>query len=298
MSRAVAFAVAAALAPLTAAACAQNQPHLDTGVLNVVAGENFWGSVAAQIGGSHVRVTSIVSDPNADPHLYESSAASAAAVGAAELVIENGAGYDDFLTKLLGATSGGNRAVIDIQAVLGKTGSDVNPHFWYDVPHVPRIASAIETALARIEPANTPSFQANLAAFDASLQPIAAVISQIRERHLHAPVAYTERVPEYLLIAAGLDVKTPAGFARAIEDGNDPGPGDTAAMDRLISSRGIDALLYNAQAVSAITQSAQKLAQEARIPIVPVTETLPPAYATYQAWQLGQTQALLRALGG
>src|SRR5690348_12582480 len=137
-------AVVLAAVPLLAAACGAGAARSAPGVVDVVAGENFWGSITAQIGGSHVHVTSIVSDPNADPHLYESSAADAAAIAQARLVIENGAGYDDFLSKLLNATSGPNRAVITVQDVVGRPGSDVNPHFWYDIPRVPRVASAID----------------------------------------------------------------------------------------------------------------------------------------------------------
>ena len=265
--------------------------------VSVVAGENFWGSIASQIGGAHVRVISIVSDPNADPHLYESSPANAAAVAQAQLVIENGADYDDFLSRLL-AAAGGNPTVLNVQDVLGMTGSNVNPHFWYDIPRVPKVAGAIEAALAKVDPQDAASFQSNLATFDDSLQPIETLIGQIRQRHSGAPVAYTERVPEYLLIAAGLDVKTPSGFASAIEDGNEPSPGDTAAMNQLISRHGVQVLLYNAQAVSAVTQNVQTRARQAGIPVVPVTETLPPSYRTYQAWQLAQAQALHQALGG
>jgi zinc/manganese transport system substrate-binding protein len=282
---------------LLSAACSSGGPP-SSGPLAVVAGENFWGSIAAQIGGSHVHVTSIVTDPSADPHLYESSAQDAAAVSEARVVIENGAGYDDFLDKLLSATGGSNRSVVNVQSVLGSHGSDVNPHFWYDVPRVPEVASAIEAALARADAADAAGFRAGLATFDEALQPVEQVLERIRARHAAAPVAYTERVPEYLLDAAGLDVKTPPGFAAAIEAGNDPSPGDTAAMDRLITTRGVAVLIYNAQTVSPVTENVQSLARAAGVRVVAVTETLPPAYHRYQDWQLAQAQAILRALGG
>lgn len=285
-------------AVLCAAACTSAPIGSSPGVVNVVAGENFWGSIASQLGGPHVRVTSIVSDPNADPHLYETSASDAAAVAQARLAIENGAGYDDFVTKLLAAAGGSNRTVINVQNVLHLTGPDVNPHFWYDIPRVPEVASAIEVGLARVDPKDAASFHANLATFDSALQPITAVLGLIHQRHAGAPVAYTERVPQYLLLAAGLDVKTPAGFASAIENGNDPSPGDTALMDQLVTGHQVAVLLYNAQTVSATTQNVRRLAAQVGVPVVPVTETLPPSYRTYQAWQLGQAQAILRALGG
>jgi zinc/manganese transport system substrate-binding protein len=280
------------------AGCGTPRAPVTPGVVKVVAGENFWGNIAAQIGGPHVQVTSILSSPAADPHLYESDVASALAVAQAGLVIANGAGYDDFLSQLVGVTANAGRVVLSVQAVLGAYGPDVNPHFWYDIPRVPQVAAAIEAALARLDPGNAKVFAANLAAFDASLRPAEAVLASIRRRYPGAPVAYTERVPGYLLQAAGLEVVTPPGFAAAIENGNDPSPGDTAEMFGLITGRKAKALLYNAQATSAVTQQVRALAVRAHVPVVPVTETMPPAYRSYQAWQLAQATALLDALGG
>ena len=295
--------VPALLAVLTAAAtaltgCGSSRPPATPGVVRVVAGENFWGNIAAQIGGRHVRVTSILASPTADPHLYESDVANAVAVAEAGLVIENGAGYDDFLSQLLGGTRHPGRVVLSVQNVLGANGPDVNPHFWYDIPRVPEVARAIEAALARLEPRDASAFAAGLAAFDASLHPIEAVIGQIRQRYPGAPVAYTERVPGYLLAAAGLRVLTPPGFAAAIEDGTDPSPDDTVVMDGLLTHHRVKVLLYNAQVVSAATQHVRALARQSRIPVVGVTETMPPSYRSYQAWQLAQAEAILRALGG
>ena len=220
------------------------------------------------------------------------------AVAQAGLVIENGTGYDTFLSQLLGATSHPGRIVISVQRVLRATGPDVNPHFWYDIPRVPQVAHAIEVALARLDPHDASAFAANLARFDRSLRPVEAVIARSRRRYRGTPVAYTERVPGYLLQAAGLRVLTPPGFAAAIEDGIDPGPGDTAVMNGLITGHKVKVLLYNAQAVSPVTQHARSLAQQSGVPVVAVTETMPPSYRSYQAWQLAQASALLRALGG
>jgi zinc/manganese transport system substrate-binding protein len=267
-------------------------------VVRVVAGENFWGSIAAQVGGRHVRVTSIISSPNADPHLYEADVANALAVAEAGLVIENGAGYDAFLPQLLGATRHPGRIVVSAQQVLRAAGPDVNPHFWYDIPRVPRVARAIEAALARLDPRDARVFATNLASFDRSLRPAEAVIARIRRRYPGAPVAYTERVPGYLLAAAGLRVLTPPAFAAAIEDGVDPGPGDTAMMDGLLTGHKVKVLLYNAQASSPVTQHVRSLARQAGIPVVAVTETMPASFHSYRAWQLAQAGALLRALGG
>ena len=280
------------------AGCGSSQPPATPGVVRVVAGENFWGNIAAQIGGRHVRVTSILTNPAADPHLYESDVANAVAVAEAGLVIRNGAGYDEFLSQLLGATRNRGRVVVTVQDVLGAAGPDVNPHFWYDIPRVPQVAGAIEAALARLEPRDAGAFTAGLVAFDASLGRIEAVIARIRRGYRGAPVAYTERVPGYLLAAARLTVLTPPGFAAAIEDGTDPSARDTVVMDDLFTGRKVRVLLYNAQVVSPVTQHVEALARQARIPVVGVTETMPPSYRSYQAWQLAQAGALLRALGG
>jgi zinc/manganese transport system substrate-binding protein len=287
-----------AAAGMAVSGCGSVRPPATPGVVRVVAGENSWGNVAAQIGGRHAAVTSIISSPNTDPHLYEADVANAVAVAEAGLVIENGAGYDAFLSQLLGATSHRGRIVVSVQGVLGANGPGVNPHLWYDLPRVPRVAAAIEAALARLDPRDASAFAANLARFDRSLLPLDAVITQIRRRYPGAPVAYTERVPGYLLAAAGLRVLTPAGFAAAIEDGVDPGPADTAAMGELMAGRKVRVLLYNAQAVSPATQHVRGLARQEGIPVVAVYETMPPAYRSYQAWQLAQASALLRALGG
>ena len=297
MARRAPLAGVCAAAVLAVAGCGTVQAPVTPGVVRVVAGENFWGSIAAQIGGRHVQVTSILSNPALDPHLYESDVASAIAVAQAGLVIENGAGYDVFMSQLLSATYHPGRVVISVQQVLGATGQDVNPHFWYDIPRMPRVAAAIAAELARLDPADAATFAANLAAFDRSLQPLEAVIGEIRRRYPGAPVAYTERVPGYLLATAGLRVVTPPGFAIAVEDGIDPSAADTFAMDQLLTGRKVRVLLYNAQATSPATQQARTLALLAGVPVVAVYETMPPAYRTYQAWQLAQTKAILRALG-
>jgi zinc/manganese transport system substrate-binding protein len=266
--------------------------------VQVVAGENFWGNITSQIGGNHVEVTSIITNPSTDPHLYESDAHDAAALSKANLVITNGLGYDDFMDKLMAASPNNQRQVLSVQKILNVTGDDPNPHLWYDTARVPQVADAIEQALATKDPKNTTAYVANLATFNNSLKPILDVINQIKIKYPNAPVAYTERVPGYLLAAAGLDVKTPVGFASAIENGNDPSPNDTATMESLMSNHGVRVLLYNAQATSVVTQHVRDLANKAGIPVIGVTETLPPSEHNYQSWQLDQAKALLTALGG
>jgi zinc/manganese transport system substrate-binding protein len=264
-------------------------------VVQVVAAENFWGNIASQIGGSHVAVTSLITNPNADPHLFETDAADAAKLAQARVVIENGAGYDGWMSSLLGADSG-NPTVVNAGEVLHVTGGDPNPHLWYDIPRVPKVAAAIAAALSKADPGAAGGFRANLTRFDASLAPLTAELAAIRSRFADAPVAYTERVPGYALAVAHLKVETPPGFALAIEDGEDPGPADTLAMQRLLTDHRIDVLLYNVQTVTPVTTQIRTLAEKNGIPVVGVSETMPASAHNYQQWQLAQFTALFNAL--
>jgi len=272
-----------------------NQSGSSKDRLNVVAAENFWGNIADQIGGNHVHVTSIITDPSADPHLYESSAKDAAAVASAKVVIVNGLGYDDFMSKLLGATDN-RREVLTASEILGVTSDGANPHLWYNIPLVNEVASRIATSFEAADPSHKTDYEHNLAAFDQSLNPILHSINEIKQKFGNAPVAYTEPVPGYMLEAAGLKVKTPEGFAKSIEDGDDPSPSDTQAMDNLMTNKQVKVLLYNAQATSPVTEHVKVLAKQAGIPVIGVTETLPPNEHDYQSWQQDQINQLLKAL--
>lgn len=265
------------------------------GVVHVVAAENFWGNITSQLGGRDVDVTSLITNPNADPHLFETNAADAATLAQAQVVIENGAGYDTWMSSLLGADNGHPR-IVNAATVLHVTGSDPNPHLWYDIPRVPTVAAAITAALVKAAPQHASTFRANLAAFDRSLAPLDATLATIRAHFHNMPVAYTERVPGYTLAVAHLDVKTPPGFARSIEDGVDPGPADTLAMQQLLDDHDINVLLYNVQTVTPVTAQVRNLARRHGIPVVGVSETMPAGAASYQQWQQSQLTKLLRAL--
>ena len=263
--------------------------------LAVVASTNVYGDIAAQIGGSHVSVTSILSDPNADPHLFEPGTHNALAVATARVAIQNGAGYDDFMSKLEDAAPNGKRSVVTIADVLGVHGRDANPHLWYDVPRLGRIAGAIESALARADVSHASAYRKGLGRFVASLQPLRHEVAQIKAQFHGKAVAYTEPVPGYLLDAAGLKNVAPTSFTRAIENGTEPSPQAVAAMDALVTKHRIRVLLYNSQAVSPITTRVRAAAAKAGIPVVGVTETLP-QHRTFQQWQLAQARALRTAL--
>jgi zinc/manganese transport system substrate-binding protein len=261
--------------------------------LQVVAAENVYGNIAAQIGGKRVSVTSILTDPNADPHLFEPVSRNGLAVSRARLVIRNGAGYDDFLQRLLDSV-GGHRVVVNVADVLGVP-AGANPHLWYDVPELGRIGNAIAAGLAAADPAHAAAYRVGAARFGASLRPLRRTVATIRARFAGTAVAYTEPVPAYLLAAAGLRNLAPPEYTRAIENGSEPTPQATAAMDALVARRRIAVLLYNSQAVSPLTRSLRAAARAHGVPVVAVSETLPPGL-TFQQWQLAQARALERAL--
>jgi zinc/manganese transport system substrate-binding protein len=263
--------------------------------LNVVAAENVYGNIASQIGGPHVSVTSILTSPTADPHLFEPGTSNGLAVSTAKVVLQNGLGYDAFMTKLEDAAPSKSRTVVTVADVLGVHGKDANPHLWYDVPRLDRIGSATAAALAKADPHHAGAYRAGLRRFERSLGPLRREVASIRSRFHGAPVAYTEPVPGYLVTAAGLRNFAPHSFTRAIEDGSEPPPEAVAALDQLITKHRIRALLYNSQAVSPITARLRDAARAAGIPVVPVTETLPSGL-TFQQWQLDQTRALAHAL--
>ena len=265
------------------------------GTLAVVSAENVYGNIAQQIGRSHVSVTSVLTNPNGDPHLFQPGTATGLAVAQAKVVIENGLGYDAFMTRLEDAAPSKSREIVTMADVLGISGNDANPHLWYDVPQLGRIAQAIAAAFSHADPAYAATYRAGARRFDRSLAPLQREVAAIRARFPGAAVAYTEPVPGYLLSAAGLHNLAPDSFTRAIEDGTEPAPAAVAAMNALITQHRIRVLLYNSQAVSPITSHLRAAARAAGIPVVPVSETLPPGLS-FQQWQLEQARALAVAL--
>jgi len=278
---------------LTVVGCAQARPA--AGPLPVVSGENVYGNIAQQIGGPLVSVTSVLSDPNADPHLFEPGTRNGLAVSRARLAIQNGLGYDAFMEKLEEAAPSSHRLVVTIADALGVHGADANPHLWYDVPKLGRVAAAITTGLVKADPSHAAAYRAGRDRFVKSLLPLRQLVAQIDKRFKGAAVAYTEPVPGYLIDAAGLKNRAPQAFTHAVEEGTEPTPQAVAAMDALVTGRKIKVLLYNSQTVTPITERVRTAAIRAGIPVVGVAETLPP-HLTFQQWQLAQTRALFRAL--
>lgn len=286
----------ATLLVLSVAACggASRPPALRDGVVHVVAIENTWGDIAAQIGGAHVVVTSVLTDPTTDPHTFETDPRTAAAVSNAGFVITNGLGYDAFADKLLSAGSGRGRTVLTVADAVGLHGDGVNPHLWYSPAYVEKAASAIAGALSRLDPTDAPAFATGLTAFLASYQSYVDVVAELKA-HAGDKVAYTEPVPGYLVDAAGLVLGTPTSFSRAVEDGNDPSPADFDAFRTALRTGTVKALLYNSQVTSPLTDQVKRLAEQSRTPLVEMTETLP-AGMTFAAWQTSQASALLAVL--
>jgi zinc/manganese transport system substrate-binding protein len=239
-----------------------------------------------------------MSDPNADPHEFEADAKTCAALSKAQFVIENGLGYDNFMGKLLTASPNPSRVILNAADVMQISGPDANPHIWYDIAKIPAVASGIADQLGKLDPGDAATFTANAKTFNDSLAPIDTAIANIKAKYPGAPVGYTERVPGYLVEAAGLTLATPASFAQSIEDGNDPSPADNAAMDAALTDKKIKVLLYNGQVTSPATETVKQLAQKNGVPVVGVTETLPPTVKDFQDWQLRQINEITTALGG
>ncbi len=262
--------------------------------ISVVAAENFYGDIIQQLGGSHVKVTSILSDPNVDPHEYESNVQDGIAIQKAQLVIENGIGYDTWMDKLLSASPNPGRIVLVAGNIADHKLPD-NPHIWYGIDNVPTIAQAITDALKKLDSADAAVFDNNLATFKQSLVPLQQKISEINQKYKGTKVALTETIYLYQSMPEGLDVLTPFEFDKAIAEGNDP-PADTVVeANNEITKKEAKILIYNVQTITPITTNLQNEAKGLGIPIVPVSETMPTG-KTYQSWMMGQLNVLEQAL--
>ena len=268
------------------------------GRLRVVAAESPWGQVAAAIGGPDVQVTSLVAAANVDPHEYQPTAAAAAAVAQAAVVVDNGLGYDNFIERLLATGAAGPRQVVTAATVLNVTGNDANPHLWYALERVPTVAKAIEAALSTADPAHRADYRARLSRFDESLGPVLGQVATVARLHGGAPVAQTERVAGYLLAEAHLVVVSPASFALSVESGQSPPAQATEAMDALLVNRRVTALVLNSQTETPVTDTAADIARAHQVPVVAVTETVQPPTSSFVSWQSRQLRSLEAALDG
>lgn len=299
-SRRLALLTSASLALL--AGCGSSADSADakstSSKVPVVASTNVYGDIVRSIGADKVDVTSIISDPDQDPHSYEADTQNQLALSKAKVVVENGGGYDDFVDRMLKSGHNDSAQVINAVRVSGKTapkGGELNEHVWYDFPTVARVADRISAALAKADPADASAFRKNATAFKAELTPLEAKEAQIKKEHGGAAVAITEPVPLYMTEASGLVNKTPAAFSEAIEEGDDVSPRILQESLALFSGGKVKVLVYNEQTSGPQTEKSEAAAKAAGIPVVPVTETLPKG-KDYLGWMTANVDALASAL--
>lgn len=263
--------------------------------VKVVAAENFYGDIAAQIGGRDVAVTSILTNPDQDPHLFEASTATAKALANARLVIANGVDYDPWMEKLISANKAPGRREIVVAALVGRKAGD-NPHLWYDPAYMTAAARAIAAALVEVDPAHKADYQKGETAFVASLKPLNAEIAEMRKKFAGQPVTLSEPVFGYQAQLIGLKVRN-EGFALAVMNNTEPSASQVAGFEDDLKQHRVKAMMFNAQASEPAVQRLVEMAKANKIPVVGVSETEPTG-KSYQAWMLGQLDALDRALSG
>ncbi len=266
------------------------------GVIQAVGAENEYANVLGQIGGRYVSVTSILDNPNTDPHTFEASTSVAQEVSAAQLIVQNGVGYDSFMDKIESASPNPNRKVIVAQDILGLPDSTPNPHLWYDPKTMPAVAKAMAHDLSELDPSHAAYFQSRLASFDASLQTWFAAIASFKARYGGTPVAVTEPVADYLLQAMGARILTPFAFQADIMNGVDPSPEDVTLENGYFTKHQVKVFCYNQQVVDSLTTSIRDTALSSGVPVVGVYETMPTPGYDYQSWMLAEVAAIRAAV--
>jgi zinc/manganese transport system substrate-binding protein len=261
-----------------------------------VGAENEYANVISQIGGQYVTTTAIESNPNTDPHTFEASASVSKTVQAASLVVQNGVGYDDFMTTIEKAAPNANRKVIDVQQLRGLPDNTPNPHLWYSPLTMPAVAKQLATNLSALQPAHASYFQANEAKFLTSLTPWLSALAAFKKDYPNTPVAVTEPVADYMLQAAGTDIMTPFSLQASIMNGTDPAPQDINTQGGLFSGNKVKVFVYNQQVTDSITVKFLSEAKSAHIPVVGVYETMPTDGYNYQTWMLAELNALKKAV--
>jgi zinc/manganese transport system substrate-binding protein len=283
----LATALTIALAPALPAHAAGDR-------IAVVAAENFYGGVAQEVGGDRVAVTSILNNPDQDPHLFETTPAVVRQVAGAQVVVLNGAGYDSWMEKLLRVSPKPERSIIVAADLMHRKAGD-NPHLWYDPQTMPAVAGAIAAALTATDPAHKDDYAARLKTFLASLKPLDEKIAAIRGKYAGAPVTATEPVFGDMAAALGLKMHN-ARFQLAVMNGTEPAARDFGQFESELKSRAVRVLFYNKQARSNLVAHLVDLARASHVAVVGVTETAPPG-ETYLAWMLNELDATAKALG-
>jgi zinc/manganese transport system substrate-binding protein len=267
-----------------------------SGRVQVVAAENFWGSIASQLGGSKVSVHSIIVNPDTDPHSYEPAAADGVALAESQVAIVNGIGYDAWASKLIAANPSSSRVVMNVGNLLGLSEGD-NPHQWYSPSSVQRVIAQIVADYKRLDPKDSAYFDRQRAAFERKgLAEYNRLIAQIRSRYAGVPVGYSESIFQPLGQALGLKLMTPYSFAKAIAEGTDVSAADKQTVDSQAQQHLIKVWIYNSQNATPDVQRVNAFARVAGIPITTITETLSPAGASFQQWQVAELMSLQHAL--
>jgi zinc/manganese transport system substrate-binding protein len=295
LNRGGVLAVATALV-LGAGGCSASRSVGDPGQFRVAVAENFWGSIVEQLGGHDAHVTSIIANPNADPHDYEPTVSDARIIATARYVAVNGIGYDDWAKKLLAVSSGSDREVLDVGELLGIDAGS-NPHQWYSPSAVRRFAARVSADLIRLDPAHRAEYESRRRAFASSgLREYNRLFAEIRRRFSGTAIGASESIVAPWAKGAGLDLITPEPFLDAIAEGNEPTPADKSTVDEQIADRRIKVFVYNRQNATPDVQRLVDAARRERIPVTTVTETLVPHGATFQDWQVRELRSLLDAL--
>ncbi len=261
-----------------------------------VGAENEYADVLTQVGGKYVQASAIMSNPNTDPHTFEASASVARTVSAAQLVVQNGVGYDTFMNTIENAAPSSSRKVITVQNLLGLPTDTPNPHLWYKPVTMPAVANAVAADLAALQPAHASYFKANAAAFISSLTAWNNAMAAFKAKYANTPVATTEPVADYMLQAVDADNMTPWALQADIMNGTDPSAQDVATQRSLFTQHKVKVFLYNQQVTDSLTESFITLAQQNGIPVVGVYETMPVPGYDYQSWMLAEVQALQKAV--
>jgi zinc/manganese transport system substrate-binding protein len=292
----VAVALLASACSSSTSASSGSGSDASTSAIVAIGAENEYADVISQIGGPYVHVSAIMSNPNTDPHTFEASPAVAREVSAAQLVVQNGVGYDTFMNTIENAAPNSSRKVIDVQQLLGLPDSTPNPHLWYKPTTMPAVAKAVASDLASLDPAHASYFNSAEQKFVGSLTAWDQAISAFKAKYPNTPVATTEPVADYMLQAAGADIMTPWTLQADIMNGTDPSPQDVAVERSLFTDHKVKVFLYNQQVTDSLTQSFISLAEANKIPVVGVYETMPVPGYDYQSWMEAEVNDLQLAV--
>ncbi|OBI82230.1 metal ABC transporter solute-binding protein, Zn/Mn family [Mycobacterium sp. E740] len=304
-ARAITIGVAAATSFGTAACAGAGEraaspesggaPPCPVAPVDVVVSVDQWSDIVSELGGACARVTTVLASSAVDPHDFEPAPSDAAKFEGAQLIVLNGGHYDEWASKLAASTAP-EAPVVDALAVAGAT-NHANPHAWYDPAAVTAVADAVSGRLRELSPGAAGYYAERRTAFAGALRPYDELIDSIKAHASGKTYAATEPVFDDMAAALGLGNRTPRGYQVASANGTEPSPADLDAFLQLLSDRAVDVLVYNVQTEGAVPQQLRSAAEQAGVPVVDITETVPPDTDSFESWQVGQLTALREALG-